>query len=336
MRNKIAVAGNMVVDILYKVDKYPQSGELAVMDEDIQKALGGAGCNNTIDFAKLDTELPVIAIGRVGNDENGKFILENFKKYKNINTEYIKSSGTTSFTAVMNCKQSKQRTFFQFKGANAQFSPDDIDLEKLNEVKILHIGYLLLLDQFDKPDDVYGTKLAKLLCQAQQCGIETSIDVVSSSKGRFQEIVIPALKYTDYCIVNEFEAEQITGIKLRSENGLINENIKIALEKLHKLGVKKWVVIHAPEFVYGLDCNSEETTIQQCLKLPAEFIKGTTGAGDALCTGILYGAYRGQSLNESIKWGIGSAVASLSSVNATDGMRTIEDVLTLYEKFNNK
>ncbi len=335
-RNKVAVAGNMVVDVLYKVDKYPNSGELAVMDDDIQKALGGAGCNNTLDFARLDKNLPVIAMGRIGDDENGSFIIDTFKSYSNIDTQHIKRSGSTSFTAVMNCNHSKQRTFFQFKGANADFSPDDIDLAQLKDVKLLHIGYLLLLDQFDKPDDLYGTKMARFLAQAQEYGIETSIDAVSSSKGKFKEIIVPSLKYTDYCIVNELEAQQITGVQLRFEEKLLTENFEQALKKLKKLGVGKWAVIHAPEFVYGLDCTTGSIIIEKCLRLSNDFIKGTTGAGDALCTGILYGAYRQKDLSEAIRWGIASAVSSLSEVNAYDGVKSIDECLNLYEKLDCK
>lgn len=335
MKHKVAIAGNMVVDILYKIDKYPNPGELAVMEEEIEKALGGAGCNNTLDFAKLDSKLIVMPIGRVGNDENGNYIIETFKQYKNIDTKLVKQDGTTSFTAVMNDKTSKQRTFFQFKGANAYFSPSDIEFSELDEVKIFHIGYLLLLDEFDKSDDIYGTKMAKVLSQLQSKGIETSIDVVSCSKGKFKEIVTPSLKYTDYCVINEFEAEQITDIQLRKGNDLINDNIKLALIKLKNLGVGKWAVIHAPEIVYGIDCRTDEIVKMDCLKLPDHFIKGTTGAGDALCTGILYGAYKNKTLNEAIKYGIASAVASLSEINAYDGIKPIDDVVNLYETLKN-
>ena len=68
------------------------------------------------------------------------------------------------------------------------------------------------------------------------------------------------------------------------------------------------------------------------LHLQNSFIKGTTGAGDAFCTGVLYGAYKDKSLAESIKLGIGCAAASLSEVNATDGVRSIYEVLNLYKQ----
>ena len=270
MKNKIAVAGNMIVDLLYSIDKYPHQGELAIMDNKVKKSAGGAACNNTLDFAKLDPSLQVLAIGKIGNDENGKFILDIFKNHDNIDTSLIKKEGITSFTAVMNEKTSKQRTFFQFKGANAKFTPQDIDFAKLTDVKLLHVGYILLLDEFDKTDEIYGTKMAAVLAAAQNCGIETSIDVVSSANGKFKEIVPPSLKYTDYCIINEFEAEHIVNIPLRNGNGIISDNMAPALNKLKKFGVKKWVVVHAPECVYGLDCNTNKIIKEYSLHVNAK------------------------------------------------------------------
>ena len=54
------------------------------------------------------------------------------------------------------------------------------------------------------------------------------------------------------------------------------------------------------------------------------------GAGDAFCAGVLCGAERGEKLEDAIVLGIASAAASLSEANATDGMRSIEDVKKLY------
>lgn len=332
MKNRIVVAGNMIVDTIYSIERYPKIGELTTIENNIMRATGGAVCNDIVALAKLDPTLPLSALGVIGNDENGKFIEETLKQYKNIDLSLVDHEGTTSFTVVMNEDISKQRTFFQFRGANAQFSEDNIDWEKLSDVKILHIGYILLLDKLDEDDEIYGTKMARLLANAQQRGIKTSIDVVSDAGNRFKKIVQPALKYTDYCIINELETEQTVGIKLRDENGIIEKNVIPALETLKKLGVAKWAVIHAPECGYGLDCETGEFVKQKSLNLPAGFIKGTTGAGDAFCSGVLYGAYNNKPLLESIELGISCAACSLSEVGATDGVRTVEETVELYKK----
>ena len=102
---------------------------------------------------------------------------------------------------------------FRLLGANEVFCQDDINWDKF-DAKIFHIGYLLSLNALDEPDDQYGTKMARLLACAREHGLETSVDVVSEMSDRFTKIVPPALKYTDYCIINEIEAQCTTGISL--------------------------------------------------------------------------------------------------------------------------
>ena len=102
-----------------------------------------------------------------------------------------------------------------------------------------------------------------------------------------------------------------------------------ALAALKAAGVKKWAVIHSPACCYGLDCETGSCECVPSLKLPEGYIKGTTGAGDAFCSGILYGAYRGQQLCEAMRFANACAACSLSEQNGTDGMRSWEEVLKL-------
>ncbi len=325
----IAVAGNMIVDMLYPIAGIPKPGELTTITADASKSIGGCLCNDIVDLAKLDPQLPLVALGRTGDDEAGKYIMEQLKAHKNIDLENVKITGTTSFTLVMADEITKQRTFYHCRGGNAGFCEADIPWESLN-VDMLHIGYILLLDALDEEDSEYGTKMARLLHTAQQKGIKTSIDVVSEASDRFKRLVCPALKYTDYCVINEVEASATTGVELRTEEGkLLKENMPAALKKMKELGVSTWAVIHCPEVGYGLDENDNLVEVPS-LKLPEGWIAGTVGAGDAFCSGVLYGAWKGMDLKSAIELGTASAACSLSQPGATEGMRTAEEVMQVY------
>ncbi len=50
--------------------------------------------------------------------------------------------------------------------------------------------------------------------------METSVDMVSEEGNRYQKVVWPALKYTDYCVVNEVEGTGVTGIQLYDKDGI--------------------------------------------------------------------------------------------------------------------
>lgn len=328
MKKGIAIAGNMLVDTIYPIERYPALGQLTSIENPIVKATGGAVCNVIVDLAKLDESLQLTALGVIGEDENGQFIKQQLTQYRNIDFTQVVYDGITSFTAVMSDLLTKQRTFFHFRGANARFSEKHIHWEAL-DIELLHIGYLLLLDELDGQDDEYGTKMARLLAHAQARGIKTSIDIVSDIEEKFKSIVPPALKYTDYCVINEIEAERTTGIALRKDGELFEINIPKVLKAIRDLGVAKWIVIHAPEGGYGLDCLSGEIVLRESLHLPEEYIKGTTGAGDAFCSGILYGAYTDQTLAEAIELALACAACSLSESGATEGLRNYIEVLKL-------
>ena len=328
----ICIAGNMIVDILYPVSGFPKPGELTSIEEGIVRTTGGALCNVIGDLSIMDPGLPLLALGKVGEDAEGEYILKTLKSYRNVDLSMIKREGKTSFTAVMADSISKERTFFHYRGANARFCEDDFDWNKIN-VSFLHIGYVLLLDALDTEDSEYGTKMARLLCHAQERGIKTSFDLVSESGDRFKRLVPPALKYADYCIINEIEASQITSIPLRNEAGnLIEPNVPKALEEIKKLGVLEWVVIHSPEGGYGLD-NSGRFIKSEAFNLPADYIKGKVGAGDAFCSGTIYAAYQGWSLQEGLDLGNAAAAASLSMPGSTEGMLPVEELLKLKNHF---
>ena len=305
MRKGICCAGNMIVDITYPIATWPKQNELTHITEGITNSTGGSVCNTITDLARLDPTMHLVASGFAGHDAEGDFVLQELGKYPNIDLSMVKRDGRTSFTAVMSNNQTKERTFFVHAGANAYYGEDNIDWDKL-DVNIFHIGYILLLPHLDEPDDQYGTKMAKLLHRAQSMGMKTSIDVVSESGDRFCKLVPPALKYTDYCVINELEAQQTTGVLLRDDDGKLHtENMPAALQKLKELGVSTWAVIHCPEVGCGIDENGTYYEVPS-LKLP---------------------------MNEALKLGACAAAASLSAVSASDGVKTAEEVLKLADLY---
>ena len=334
-KNGIAVAGNITVDILYRVQGLPGPGELTTIQEGFSRSIGGALCNVITGLARLDAAIPLTALGRLGNDAEGDFVLSLLKQYDTIDLSHVVRDGITSFTSVMADEITNQRTFFHYRGANAFFSENDIDWNRIN-ADFLHIGYILLLDALDLEDKEFGTRMARLLFHARERGIKTSVDVVSENGTRFTRLVPPALKYTDYCVINEFEAERTTGVCLRDGNNrLVFQNMRQALERIGNYGVSDWAVIHSPEGGFGLDAagNYEEIPSPE---LPDGYIKGTVGAGDAFCAGVIYGAYSGSSLRKSLEMGSAAAACSLSEPGATEGIRSAEEAMALYRKFNKK
>jgi len=332
MREGIAFAGNLIVDRIRKIDRLPRRSELAAI-RGVGRSTGGA-CNNAIGMTKLDPSVPVSVYGVVGTDSEGDYILSELSAC-GIDTSAVVRRGETSFTDAYLETETASRTFFHFGGANDTFDVGDVPVDRIH-ARIFHIVYPLLLRTLDSDDVQYGTRMARLLCLMKQAGVMTSLDVVSEDSDRYQKIVIPSLKYTDYLTVNELEAARITGIPLSREDGsLMEENMRPALSRLFELGVSRWAVIHAPAAAFGMD-REELFAREQGKLLPPGFIGGTVGAGDAFCTGVLLAAYRGLSIEEALRYGNASAIQSLRADTPNGSMVSIEDSLAFYDTLPNQ
>lgn len=330
MNEGIAFAGTIAVDEIKKIDKFPSRSELTTI-RSVSRSNGGAVSNCAITLAKMDPTLPIEIVALIGDDDKGHFLKERLECYKNINLSHVKVIGDTPFTDVIQDESDHTRTFFTYRGNSSLFNEHTIEFEKLHS-KILHIGYILLLESLDQEDYEYGTKMAKVLKQAQDKGMKTSIDIVSENSDRYERLVPPSLKYTNYCVINELEAGKSVGISVRDSLGaLIIPNIKQVLIKLKELGVQDWVVIHTPEGSFGYD--GFHVFSIPSLSLDRQMIKGTVGAGDAFVTGVLYGALKGLSLPDSMKLGTAAAASSLFAEDSTSGVTSYEQLVAMYDDY---
>jgi sugar/nucleoside kinase (ribokinase family) len=314
------------------IDVYPQPEQLANIRSQ-SEGTGGAAYNVLIDLAQSGTPFPLFAAGLVGQDALGEHILGNCRQHK-IDVQHLRSTpqAPTSYTDVMTEQGHGRRTFFHARGANALWQGGDLDFKKIN-VRVFHLGYLLLLDALDEPDTGFGTKAARLLAQAQAAGVKTSVDVVSEDSDRFARIVNPALRHVDYCILNEIEAGKTTGFKIRQAGGQLGTvALRHAAGALLQQGVRELVVVHFAEGAFARTRKGDDFW-QSSLRLPPKYIAGTAGAGDAFCAGVLYGLHEDWDLQRCLLTGVCIAAASLADATCTAGVKSLNSSLGLARKF---
>ena len=325
----IALAGNILTDNVKMVGAYPNKGMLAtITDESL--AVGGCVPNTGIGIKKVDPSMKICVFGRVGKDYKGEYVVGEMSKI-GIDTTGIKVSDTapTSYSDVITVSGTGERTFFHNRGANKEFNPNDVDLDKL-DCKILHAGYLMLLDYFDTINSDGSTPMSEFLKSARGKGIKTSIDIVSESSGNFHKVATAALPHCDYVIINEIEAGAIVGIEPRDNDGkLLDNNVWDIMDKLMAYGINEKVIVHCPEKGFCLDKSGKKTCVDS-IKLPKGFIKGSVGAGDAFCAGSLYALYNGYSDSETLAFANLVAVNCLSAPDSVSGIThkdKLKDVL---------
>lgn len=313
-KNGIAVAGTILVDKINEIKAYPQSGELTQI-VNLEKGVGGCVPNVALDLKKICPELNIQAIGKIGNDEEGTYVSNVLSRGGvDVSGFVVDDTDKTSFSEVMSVING-QRTFFTYPGTSADFGYADIDFENLN-TRILHLGYFLLLAKVDRGDGL------RILKKVQELGIKTSIDLVSENSDRYS-LILPCLPYTDYLIINETEAGNITNMEPT------DDNVPVIARKLKELGVKEKVVIHKPDFAVCL--SNDGYTRVNSYSLPKDYIKGTTGAGDAFCAGTLIGIYKSWSDKEILEFASACAVMALGKADATSGL-TEESAIKEYCK----
>jgi len=331
-RSGLLAGGNWIVDQVKLVDVYPQREQLANIRSQFQ-GTGGAPYNVLRNLARLGASFPLMGAGLVGDDSLGREILADCRAHK-IDTHHlhVTSQAATSYTDVMTEAADGRRTFFHARGANALWAGNDLDFGK-TRARIFHLGYLLLLDALDQHDPKFGTRAARLLAKAQAAGLKTSIDVVSEDSDRFAKIVQPALKHVDYCILNEIEAGKTTGFKIRQTDGHLDTvALRHAAGTLLQQGVRELVVVHFPEGGFARTRKGEDVW-QSSLKLPAKYIAGAAGAGDAFCAGVLLGLHSGWDTEKCLQTGVCVAAASLSDATCTAGVGSLSAALALGKKF---
>lgn len=322
-RAGILAAGNWVIDRVKIIDQYPQQDQLArILDQTV--ANGGSPYNVVKDLARLGAPFALSAAGLVGNDPDGEYVLADCTTH-DIDVSQLRrtSEAATSYTDVMSVRSTGRRTFFHHTGANRLFAASDLNLDKSN-ARILHVGHLLLLDALDEIGPDGESAASKLFARARSEGIKTSADLVSESSERFLPVVAPSLPHLDYLFLNEFEAEQLTGVQTSPSLESLAHSAKALIQR----GVREMVFVHSPEGVVA--GNSEGWEYRQAsVRLPPEKIAGAVGAGDALAAGILLGLHERWDIEATLRLGVCAAASSLLHPTSSEGVLPWRECLDL-------
>lgn len=321
-RKGILAAGNFIVDTVKVIDAWPEQDTLCSILSRI-RSNGGGPYNILKNLANLAPELPLEACGLLGDDVEGRWVLDDCFKAGIDTTQLVCRSGlSTSVTDAMTDVGTGRRTFFHERGANAELDESDFDFSKTT-AKVFSLGYMMLLDKLDVLAEDGSTGTSRVLKAARSAGLLTAIDAVSTPHPQFKEIAVASLKEADIFLVNELEAGWILGYLVTEEN------LESSIRDLAGLGSRGKVVIHMPRGAIAYSVATEEVATQRSVDLPADQIVGATGAGDAFATGFLYASHEEWSLQESLRHAVCVAAMSLTHASPSDGVDCLDKCLNL-------
>lgn len=333
----VICAGTIITDYVTVVDRWPAESSLSNIL--YQRKTGGGGPFNVIkDLRSMDESLSLCLIGLIGNDENGRWLIDDCRS-SNIDTKQVTithDETPTSYTYVISVESTGKRTFFNQRGTNALLNENHIDFEKfvdLQNYQLFYLGYLTLIDQLDKIVD--GECCAgRVLKRAKEKGLQTVVDFVSVENKFCGEIARLTLPYVDHLIVNEVE----TGFIFNRSfvNATIEQIEEFGKQLIVDFGVRKTATIH---FDSGAVCfhrkNDRDVEIirRGSLILPDGFVKGAVGAGDAFAAGFIYGTAKDWPIDERLVCGICVATMCLTDERPCAGVRSIDECLKVREEF---
>ncbi|MDG0843989.1 ribokinase [Staphylococcus equorum] len=118
----IVVIGSSSIDLVVKTNVLPQAGE-TVMGNSFFTTTGGKGANQAVAAARLSNK--VYMIGAVGDDDNGKQIIENLEQ-NNVDTTFMdKIENETSGTAHITLFEDDNRIIV-VPAANNHVTPEKV------------------------------------------------------------------------------------------------------------------------------------------------------------------------------------------------------------------
>ena len=298
--------GIFVADVLAKpIRKIPELGKLELFDE-MELHTGGCANNTAIGLARLG--ILSGAMGKVGNDGFGDFIIRNLKENK-IDAQGVKraADANTSFTFVM-IAPGGERSFLHYIGANATLRYEDIDFDLIKECKILHIAGSFLMPGFD------GEITAKVLRKAKELGVKTALDTAWDSKGNWLNLLEPCFSYVDIFLPRIEEAKLLANRTEPPEiaDFFLNYGIKI-------VGLKMGVE------------GSYIRTKDEEIWMPAYKVQtvDTTGAGDAFVAGFLAGTIMGWDIEKTAKLANATGAACVTAIGTTAGIKNLEETMKI-------
>lgn len=321
MRSGIVLAGTIVLDIVHLIDGWPDEEQIAFVRQTIE-APGGPPHNAAAGLLKLGAPFPVSMICVVGEDAAGATFVEKAEIHGLDCAHVIRVAGaSTDVTHVMTSMATGKRTFFFKPGANGSMTAEQM-LPRDDAGKIYYLGSPGISTSMDASD---GWRTALSIARVR--GYKTAMELCPIPPDQQSKQVRPCLPLLDYFIINDSEAEAITGICVTKAQRFDVVAAKAACIDLLRRGVIELVAIHHPDGAVALR-KSGEKAVAASVNVPQHEIVGTVGAGDAFYAGMLFGLHEDWPLTECLALANACAATSLQSPTTSASIRPWRECLS--------
>jgi sugar/nucleoside kinase (ribokinase family) len=278
----------------------PPGGGCYFIDE-LTLAVSGAAGTAAIAAAKMG--LKTLAVGGVGDDLMGTWVLQRLQEFNVDSSMMQKKAGWKTSSSIVTTRADGSRPALHMKGATGTFTVAPDAFSRIADAKVVHLGGVGLMDAMD------GAPNAALMKFAKEHGCITTVDVFAGSKDDLPD-VDAVLPYTDYFMPSIEEARALSGL----------HDLADCTQFFHDRGVVCCV------FTLGEDGAFYSHVDGTRFSIPAFDItvKCTCGCGDAFDAGFAVAICKGLDPETSVRFAQATSALNASGLGSQAGVESFD------------
>lgn len=301
----ILVLGASIVDIFgFCGRSYAQRDSIP---GHIKISFGGVCRNIAENLARVGVNTQFIST--LGDDENGKSILEHSRKlgYNMENSLFLEGESTPTYLAILNHQGEMESAVVDMESLNKM---DEAFVDGKHEV-FENAEYTIV--------DSDNPILLEYILKKYQGKSKFILDPVSAKKAKKIRHLV---KYFHTIKPNRFETEALCGFKIET-----NDDLRKAGRFFIEQGVKNVFISLDADGIYYITSEGEEGTLACCEPID---VKNVTGAGDSFVAGIGYGYINNLNIKDTLKYSVAMSIITITheeTINPKMSHELVEDLV---------
>lgn len=273
----------------------------------IKISFGGVCRNIAENLAKVGVNTQFIST--LGDDENGKSILEHSRKlgYNMENSLFLEGESTPTYLAILNHEGEMESAVVDMESLNKM---DEAFIDSKDEV-FENAEYIIV--------DSDNPILLEYILKKYQGKSKFILDPVSAKKAKK---ISHLVKYFHTIKPNRFETEALCGFKIET-----NDDLRKAGRFFIEQGVKNVFISLDADGIYYITSDGEEGTLACCEPVK---VKNVTGAGDSFVAGIGYGYMNNLNIKDTLKYSVAMSIITITheeTINPDMSHELVEDLV---------
>ncbi len=296
----VVVVGSINMDLVVQTQRAPRSGE-TIAGTGFKMVPGGKGANQAVAISRLGASTAMI--GNVGDDAFGPISLDSLKASHVVVDQVRCLHDFPSGTATIIVDESGENRIIIIAGANGQVSRAQVD-----EAESLIQSAQMVVMQFEIPLHTVEYAIEKAHADHKK---------VLLNPAPAYPIPDHIFPMVDYLVVNETEAEMLSGKKV--------EDVQTAFETGRALNERG-----AGAVVVTLGANGAVLVSDtEQLHVPALKVKAvdTTAAGDSFVGGFTVSLIKGRNMRSALEFAVAAGSLAVTKLGAQPSIPTEEEVI---------